>query len=176
MDSMKFLIVLNLIQMSLSLTCLKPGICINGITLYNYHTNDYNDCAQNCHEDSNCQWFTFDPESDKCHLYETCPTISASNCPKCISSETKCPGEKECNTSGQCVGTVIGSTDEEDKDSCIKACKRILGCEWFTYNLQDQICTLMKDCNSLNEKCQHCLSGLQYCYGNYIMMSLTTLN
>ena len=50
------------------------------------HPSNY-DCLEECQNTPNCAFYTFEPTNDICYLLQTCPVISAEDCPNCISGK-----------------------------------------------------------------------------------------
>ncbi len=48
-------------------------------------------------------------------------------------------------------------------DDCLNLCKNDGDCSWFSFDPQRNVCFLFKDCPSLDEACQDCVSGEKGC-------------
>jgi hypothetical protein len=71
---------------------------------------------------------------------------------------------QECFVTGQCTNsTLIAVTHPANSRACLADCKNQTECNWFTYNADTELCALLDGCQSLNQECQHCVSGEVTC-------------
>ena len=90
------------------LQCFLPGECTNGTLLTaQASTNEY-ECLDLCKSQPNCTWFTFNPESNACLLYENCDSMDEALCSVCLSGQMECSApEPTCWVQGYCHGQVL---------------------------------------------------------------------
>ncbi len=65
---------------------------------------------------------------------------------------------------GQCYGNVLHTEyDVPSEGLCMTICQTFERCNWFTYKQRDLTCSLMADCEVLDQTCTDCLSGESRC-------------
>ena len=98
-----------------------------------------------------CLQFTHYQSDSYCYLYEVCNTLSADGCEgDCISGDAACP-QLICSAYGTCNGPQIGSTLEvSNEDDCIAICKGNDECFWYSYDVADNLCSLMSACDAVD--------------------------
>ena len=75
---------------------------------------------------------------------------------------------QQCDITGQCFNaTLIGIQIKENSKECLKSCQdlvEVIGCHWYSYNAQTQICEFLQDCDVIdNVGCPACTSGEVTC-------------
>ena len=80
---------------------------------------------------------------------------------------------QQCDIKGECFNaTLNGISITDNAKECLKECKDVLDCKWFTYNPDGQVCEFLNDCDEINDKnCQNCLSGQATCPINQCNLS-----
>ena len=102
--SIKFLILAQLFVFSFAKTCDKPGQCVNSIFLGSISQTNSHECQQLCENTPQCEYVSFDDESNVCLLFEDCADISEKYCPTCRSTSNDCI---ECDIVGACIVSSI---------------------------------------------------------------------
>jgi hypothetical protein len=74
----------------INLKCFVSGECTNSQELEIIPSKDEFECLESCHQNINCTWFTFFPDSGVCHLLSSCGSIEETFCPNCISGQKEC--------------------------------------------------------------------------------------
>jgi hypothetical protein len=72
------------------LQCFISGECTFSQGLDILSSKDEFQCLDNCHQNANCTWFSFFPDSLGCHLMSNCQSIVDDFCPNCISGQREC--------------------------------------------------------------------------------------
>ena len=72
---------------------------------------------------------------------------------------------QQCDIKGECFNaTLNGISITDNAKECLKECKDVLDCKWFTYNPDGQVCEFLNNCDEINDKnCPNCLSGQATC-------------
>jgi len=73
----------------LGLVCWESGLCY-GDKLLNLEASTEIECRDQCRDDNDCNWFTFDEIDHFCFLYDTCEEIDEPSCISCVSGEEAC--------------------------------------------------------------------------------------
>ena len=79
-----------------------------------------------------------------------------------------------CNKEGECLGgSLITIKYEQDYKSCLKDCKNMPDCVWFTYHEEGKYCTLFDGCKVFSTACSKCVSGEVSCPSDDYQCNLT---
>ena len=144
--------------------CFQQGECRNSEHVSGHFATDEYDCLQLCNEEPSCQWFTFSPQLTFCELLHDCNILDSIICKDCLSGVRDCsPQDPQCWIQGECKGTVDFFQETETKEECLKLCQSTLGCRWFTFWEPASPCFLFKNCSTIDESCQACISGERRC-------------
>ena len=110
-----------------------------------------------------CTQFTFVPETGGCVLNEGCPTLDIEGCPSCISGDVQCPVEL-CDVQGFCNGVIIGIYPAQPNAFyCAEHCQNTAFCKAWSFDASDGFCVTLESCESLDDSCTTCTSGVQSC-------------
>ncbi len=126
------------------------------------------ECLELCKSKPDCNWFT--SKGSSCQLFKNCYALDLEICPDCISGEKDCIMYKpKCNIQGECAGKTIENNEIADSaEDCLKLCKSISTCNWFTFYKQFSKCVLFKSCTTIDPSRKTCISGERLCTGNLI--------
>ncbi len=69
----------------------------------------------------------------------------------------------QCWIPGNCQGILIDEVTANDGNACLDLCKANEDCLWFTFNLEDNACVFLEDCQDVDLGCINCLSGERQC-------------
>ncbi len=72
------------------LQCFVLGECTNSQDVDIVSSKDEFQCLDICHQNANCTWFSFLPDSQVCHLLSNCESIEDTFCKNCVSGERQC--------------------------------------------------------------------------------------
>ncbi len=130
--------------------------------------SNHKECVELCKSTLGCNWFTFSSKLSACHLFKNCFALDMDICPDCKSGQNNCVETKpKCNKQGECTGKTIEHNEIADTaEDCLKLCKSISNCNWFTFYKQFLKCILFESCNKIDSNCQACVSGERSCSGN----------
>jgi hypothetical protein len=85
-------------------------------------------------------------------------------CDNCLSAQNNCiPNEKVCSIKGNCIGIRIQSEEMATAEDCLQLCNATRGCRWFSFYTLVPECVLFKNCPSIDESCEDCVSGERRC-------------
>ena len=105
-----------------------------------------------------CSQFTHYNSVGVCYVWETCTSFSDTSCSDCISGDADCPSSI-CSEPGLCVGIQVGFSIEATEGDCITSCLNSVDCQWYSYDVSSQFCTLSETCQSIqtcsNDNCVH---------------------
>ena len=101
--SIKFFILAQLFVFSFAKTCDKPGQCVNSVFLGSISSTSSQECKQICDATIQCEFVSFDYQSNVCLLFEDCSEISEKYCPTCRTTSNDCI---ECNIVGACIVSI----------------------------------------------------------------------
>ncbi len=73
--------------------------------------------------------------------------------------------DPNCSLPGQCAESdYISHFGCEDERECLDSCKDTIECAWYTFDSDDNICFMWKNCQNLTEaNCPSCISGAVGC-------------
>ena len=90
------------------LQCFISGECTYSQGLDILPSKDEFQCLDNCHQNANCTWFSFFPDSLACHLMSNCQSIADTFCPHCISGQRECDNPAPtCFVNGWCFFSIL---------------------------------------------------------------------
>jgi len=64
---------------------------------------------------------------------------------------------------GRCLGVTLTSIEHNDELECQNLCYEDDDCNWFTYDVRIQECTLYSTCPRRDAQCTSCVSGHKIC-------------
>jgi hypothetical protein len=64
---------------------------------------------------------------------------------------------------GNCVGIDFLTKKTPTAQDCLMLCNSTLGCRWFTYYQSVSECILFRNCPTVDESCEDCVSGERRC-------------
>jgi len=76
------------------LLCGATGLC-QGIVIHFEDASSTYNCQETCTSFSGCNFYSYDPATKECFLFETCPTVDDTSCQGCISGTPGCEVEEE---------------------------------------------------------------------------------
>ncbi len=113
---------------------------------------------------SECAWLTYYPHTSYCQLLSNCSGLETEHCQDCISAKWDCRSEKPtCRVKGECLGIVDHVEEVQSVEDCLQRCNSTFGCAWFTYYVTASECLLFKNCPSIDESREDCISGERRC-------------
>ena len=71
------------------LFCGAPGLC-QGIVINFEDASSVYKCQEACTSFSRCNFYSYDPTTQECFMFETCPTLDDTSCQGCISGSPGC--------------------------------------------------------------------------------------
>ena len=74
-------------------SCYIEGQCQDGLELDSKAAFSYYQCLEQCQNDVDCNFFTYDSDDNLCYLLANCTQINTTTCPNCYSGEKDCPNE-----------------------------------------------------------------------------------
>ncbi len=78
-------------------------------------------CLEKCKSDTNCNWFTFFPESNICELLHNCSNLDVQRCPDCLTGQSNCvPEEPTCFVKGECRGKKLHIATTATQEDCLQ--------------------------------------------------------
>ena len=106
MNSVVF-VILTALAFGLAVTAKEPQCYVEGECLDSQLVNltlqdNYNDCLNDCKDNMDCQWFTFEGSGNSCLLFSDCKTLSNVKCQNCYSGQRTCQPQLECDLNGIC--------------------------------------------------------------------------
>ncbi len=130
-------------------TCFNSGSCGVGSPFVGYQTaQSLEECRESCDQNSNCGYFSYDPNNALCLMYAECENFSPSNCPECSSGSSDCELQK-CFKTGFCYGDQVNIGFFEDVNECVRFCHETEGCEYWSYDPSaNGLCMLTSNCPS----------------------------
>lgn len=139
--------------------------CCQGLNIDVAIKDSADHCLEFCNTYQECQWFSYKKESHLCSVFSDCPTLQHENQGICESGEDECQDSSpQCNVDGCCQGTSIQVTVTDDVAHCLDLCSNDQNCQWFSYKQENHLCSLLMDCQSLqNENQGVCISGEDEC-------------
>jgi len=69
--------------------CGEPGLC-QGTLIHGEVANSTGDCQDACTNFSGCLYYSYDPTSGECWMFDSCPTLDDTFCPECVSGSPGC--------------------------------------------------------------------------------------
>ena len=144
--------------------CFQPGQCRESQPITGDFVEDEFECFDFCKVTSACKFFSFAPDIKYCELFFNCSYVDTSVCSNCLTGSKDCqPKEPECWIPGECTGVLDHFEAAQSKEECLGLCKSMIGCGWFTFREPSSPCFLFKDCPSIDETCDSCISGERRC-------------
>ena len=70
--------------------CGVPGQCID-VALGGTKASSVDACVIFCNADPNCNFWTFNQDSDLCMTFPGCKEVDEVACPSCVYGERECP-------------------------------------------------------------------------------------
>jgi hypothetical protein len=117
-----------------------------------------------CQSDPQCEWLTFNRETNFCKLLKNCQTLNEEACPNCLTSQQDCiQDDPICFVVGVCLGNTVDSKFSTSPQDCLGLCYSNRFCQWFTFDTFTTECLLMDSCLTLDESCEDCISGERRC-------------
>ena len=88
--SIKFFIYVQFFVFAFAKTCDKPGHCVNSLFLGLISSTNSQECKQICDGNIQCEYVSFDYESNVCLMFEDCAEISEKYCLTCRTTSNDC--------------------------------------------------------------------------------------
>ena len=82
--------------MACPLICGEPGVCL-GTLIHTEEDTTTESCQEACTNYSGCNYYTHDPDTQTCFMFDTCPQLDDS-CAGCVSGSPGC--ELDMNDNG----------------------------------------------------------------------------
>ncbi len=123
-------------------------------------------CLEMCQSDPECEWLTFNGETNSCKLLKNCQKLNEEACPNCLTSPQDCiRDEPVCFVVGDCNGQYIDTYYSPSAEDCLERCNSTDKCEWFTFDTISVVpsCFLLSDCQYIDPSCNTCISGERRC-------------
>ena len=73
-----------------------PGLC-QGIIIHIEDAGSTVECQDACTNFNGCNFYSYDPATTNCLMFDTCPTLDDTLCPDCISGSPGCENNEEGN-------------------------------------------------------------------------------
>ena len=74
------------------LLCGEPGLC-QGFLIHTEDATSSSTCEEACTNFIGCNYYTYDPATSECFMFDTCPTVDDTFCPDCLSGSPGCQTE-----------------------------------------------------------------------------------
>jgi len=151
--------------------CSKEGQCQGTIVNVDI-AEDICECKASCQNSTGgCEFISFDNSTKICTETSTCPTVDSS-CSDCRWMPKVCGNEGcgDCIEQGTCFGDVVTVDFHDSVCDCKRDCENLSGCNFWTFDEADEICTLMSNCDGgTGDSCLTCSWGPKECpaEGNY---------
>ena len=71
------------------LLCGEPGLC-QGIVIHREEASNTAQCQDACTNFGGCNYYTYDPATGECFMFDTCPSVEDAFCPDCVSGSPGC--------------------------------------------------------------------------------------
>ena len=81
----------------------------------------------------------------------------------CQLCRTVFPMNQPAQSKENCVGIRIHSEELPTAEDCLQLCDATLGCRWFSFYSSVPECVLFKNCPSIDESSEDCISGERRC-------------
>lgn len=161
--------------------CTTINGCCQGTSIDYSSAQDANECKEKCEASSDCEWFSFNVAQKFCVLLRDCPSVTNEDQDICTSGSVNCQCK---NFDGCCQGNILSVDNANSLNICQEKCHNYLGCQWFSYNLQNHQCLLFSTCDRFtDENLGTCTSGPANCsstddpeIGAYILVGLGAVN
>jgi len=83
-------------EVACPLLCGAPGLC-QGVFIHTEDASSTSACQDACTNFNGCNFYSFDPTTEECLMFDTCPTLNDDICPDCISGTPECAtGDEDC--------------------------------------------------------------------------------
>ena len=90
-------------EASCPLLCGAPGLC-QGVIIHIEDASSTTACQDACTNFNGCNFYSFDPTTEECFMFDSCPALDDTLCPDCIS------GTPGCDTGDE--GTPVDQVDQ----------------------------------------------------------------
>ena len=160
----------SLIVITFSLTftaalhCDITGKCTNSNLVGFDKKNSSTECLKFCKSLNNCQWYTFNTETNSCEGFANCKVFSSKIFPNCLTGQVNCMEDADCFQKSLCIEEATSVSEEDASEDCLLRCRRTKDCQWFNFN--HGLCLTLNSCDTIDESCDSCLSGPATCKGN----------
>jgi len=145
--------------------CSEPGQC-QGTVVDVFIVEDICECKASCQNSTTgCEFLSFDNSTGICTETSTCGTVDK-NCKDCSWMPRTCGNEGcgDCLTPGIVYGDVVAVDFENTVCDCKRDCENTQGCNFWTFDESNDICTLMaNDDGGTGNTCETCTWGPKEC-------------
>ena len=76
--------------------CNEPGVC-EGIMINSEESSTTTECQDACTNFIGCNYYSYDPTTKDCIMFDTCPALDAVVCAECVSGTPGCKVETQGN-------------------------------------------------------------------------------
>jgi len=156
-----------------AIDCNLNGQC-DGHFLGSEVTSDISDCIYFCRETKDCEWFTWNQEKEICVALSDCPYLDESK-PDTISGQRDC-SVYTCGQQGFCKGITVDIQVARNEDYCLKLCQKETKCNWYSFNAENNVCTLQEDCPEIDKSCLSCYFGQKECMSEASKLTVVLSN